>query len=137
MNKNNFFYYKRISRWLPKLYVNGTDSNDTVTITDSTPAPGFDVNLNAVASGPFNDDTLIINGKFGSDTINLAGLTSASGVISVTISGGGNDDNLTGSALADTFIVNGTGVLAKGLIFTTAAMARMPSRRRLLAPILA
>jgi Ca2+-binding RTX toxin-like protein len=89
--------------------INGTDNNDTVTITDSTSAPGFDVNLNAVVSGPFNDDTLIINGKFGSNTINLAGLTSASGVISVTISGGGNDDNLTGSALADTFIVNGTG----------------------------
>ncbi|MXS78904.1 hypothetical protein ABF87_13255, partial [Nitrosomonas sp. JL21] len=89
--------------------INGTDSNDTVTITDSTPAPGFDVNLNAVPSGPFSDDTLVINGRFGSDTINLAGLTAASGVTSVTISGGGNDDNLTGSALADTFIVNGTG----------------------------
>ncbi len=89
--------------------VTGTDINDTILIVDSSPAPGFNVTLTNGLSGPFLDDTLIINARFGADTVDLTGLTSASGVTSITISGGGNDDTLTGSTLPDTFVVNGTG----------------------------
>jgi len=87
--------------------INGTSGNDAISIADN--GADFNVDLNTVVSGPFAGDTIIVNGGFGNDIVDLSALTSASGVISVTVSGGGGDDALTGSTLADTFLVHGTG----------------------------
>ncbi|MER2511234.1 MAG: hypothetical protein ABTQ25_02225, partial [Nitrosomonas ureae] len=89
--------------------INGTGGNDTISVSDNTLPPGFMVNLNGLDSGPFSDDTLIVNGGAGNDNVDLSALTSASGVTSVTISGGVGNDNLTGSQINNTFLVSGSG----------------------------
>ncbi|MBY0499786.1 MAG: hypothetical protein K2P74_09315, partial [Nitrosomonas sp.] len=87
--------------------INGTSGSDTISVADN--GADFDVTLNGNTTGPFADDTIIVNGGSGSDTVDLSALTSASGVISVTVSGGAGNDTLTGSTLDDTFLVSGSG----------------------------
>ncbi|SDT93502.1 calcium-binding protein, partial [Nitrosomonas ureae] len=87
--------------------INGTGGNDAISIADN--GAGFDVTLNVNTIGPFVDDTIIVNGGFGNDDIDLSALTSASGVTNVTINGGVGNDNLTGSQINNTFLVSGGG----------------------------
>ena len=90
--------------------INGTGGNDAISIADN--GAGFDVTLNVNTTGPFVDDTIIVNGGSGNDSINLSALTSASGVTSVSIKGGAGNDILTGSQLSDIFLVSGSSAVS-------------------------
>ena len=84
--------------------VTGTGRNDVISITGagtavSVTGPPATVKLNGAEGA---NDTLIVNGGAGNDTINAAALPP--GIIGLTIDGGAGNDTIIGSQGADTLI---------------------------------
>ena len=88
--------------------VNGTQGNDTITVASS----GASVVVNGlaakvtIAGAEGANDSLVINGQGGNDTINASGLNA--GQVKLTINGGAGDDTITGSK-GDDLVVGGQG----------------------------
>ncbi|HEY2230987.1 MAG TPA: calcium-binding protein [Xanthobacteraceae bacterium] len=97
--------------------VNGTANNDQITVASSGAAilvNGLPEQVTINGAEPGND-TLVINGLAGDDTINASGLRA--GQINLTINGGDGNDTITGSAGNDVVIGgrgNDTSFLGKG-----------------------
>src|SRR5262245_61292190 len=86
--------------------VNGTGGDDRISVASS----GTSVVVNGlpakvtIAGAEAANDTLVVSGGAGNDTINASALNP--GQINLTINGGAGNDTITGSAGDDTFIWN-------------------------------
>jgi Ca2+-binding RTX toxin-like protein len=89
-----------------KVIVNGTAGADHITVASS----GASVVVNGlpakvtIAGAEAANDTLVVSGGAGNDTINASALNP--GQINLTINGGAGNDTITGSAGNDTFVWN-------------------------------
>jgi hypothetical protein len=79
---------------------NGTSGADSIIVKNKVPTPGYTI-TGATPAGNSLDTSLTVNGQAGNDTINLSGLTTASGITSITVNGGNDNDTIYGSDSVD------------------------------------